>query len=196
MSTTAVSAETQNRSNALSTALSVGAVFTTLGSLGYISMNGLPPREAYIHPVNIVSSIVATIGILILSLALMRWRTALPGWAVITSAAGVWFAGATAVGDWTRAVAAATNTDNELYETLFFESPWIIAGQVPKSLLCLVGFLGLAISGWRQRSIPRSAAIVLGVAGVISIWPPYPPGLILASLALFIIARAGASSRE
>lgn len=196
MSTTVVSDQTQRRDSALSTALSVGAVFSTLGSLGYISMNSLPPREAYIHPVSIVSSIVATIGILILSLALVRWRTTLPGWAVIASAAGIWLAGSSAVAGWTVIVAAATNTDNELFDTLFFESPWVVGGMAPKSLLCLAGFLGLAISGWRQRSIPRFAALVLGLAGIVSIWPPYPPGLILASLALFIIARAGVTSRE
>lgn len=181
--------------SSLSTVTAVGCVLATLGSIAYMSMNGMEPREAFVHPFSIASGMVTTIGILLLSLGLMRWRTTLPGWAVVACAAGFWAAGANAWSLSTVTVAAAVKTTNEEFENLFFESPWVLLELVPKSLLCLVGFLALAITGWRRRSIPRPVAALLGLAGVLSIWPPYPPGLIVASLALFLIARAGMTSR-
>jgi hypothetical protein len=195
MATTAVPSGTRNTSQPLSAAFSMGAVFVTIGSLAFISVNNLPPREAYDHPISIAGGVVATIGILLLSLGLMRWRTTLPGWAVVTSAAGIWFAGPLAWSQSTVIVAAANNTDNQLFDDLFFESPWVFGGMAPKTVLCLIGFLGLAVAGWRQRTIPRPAA-ALGTAGIASVWPPYPPSLILASLAFFLIARTGVTSRE
>lgn len=195
MTTSTSSPAEVSAESSLSTVTAVGCVLATLGSAVYISLNGMEPREAFVHPLGIAAGMVTTVGILLLSLGLMRWRTALPGWAVVASAAGLWAAGATAWNQSTVTVAAAVKTDNELFRDLFFDAPWVLVSMAPKSLLCLVGFLALAISGWRNRSIPRPAAAVLGVAGVLSIWPPYPPGLILASLALFLIARAGMPTR-
>jgi hypothetical protein len=195
MATSTSSAAEVSTESSLSTVTAVGCVLATLGSIVYISLNGLEPREAYAHPLSIVSGAVTTIGIMLLSLALMRSRTTLPGWAVASSAAGLWVAGATAWSSSTVMVAVAVKTDNGLFEKILFNSPWLFVQMGPKSLLCLVGFLALAISGWRNQSISRPAAAALGVAGVLSIWPPYPPGLILASLALFLIARAGMAPR-
>lgn len=191
MSTSTTGAEIRRDSGsvALSVALSLGAVLATVGSLGFISLNSLPPREAYAHPVSIVTCALAAIGCLVLSLALVRWRTTLPAWAVLAAAAGLIFASASAYAQGTFTVAAATKTDNALFDQLFFGSPWVLGGMVPKSLLCLAGFLAMAIVGWRRRSIPRLAAVLLGVAAILSIWPPYPPGVIVASVAIFVIAR-------
>jgi hypothetical protein len=196
MSTLTAPAGTISHSRHLSAAFSVGAVLAVLGSLGFISLNSLPPREAYAHPVGIVTYALAAIGCLILAFGLMRWRTTLPGWAVVASAAGLVFAAASAYAQGTFTVAAAVKTDNELFDQLFFGSPWVLGGMAPKSLLCLAGFLTLAIAGWRQRSIPRSAATLLGVAGILSIWPPYPPGVIAASMAFLIISRGPTEARR
>ena len=66
--------------------------------------------------------------------------------------------------------------------------------SVPKMVLGLVGFIALGLAGWRQRSLPRSSSVLLVLAGVASLWPPYPPGLLLASIALFIASRSMARS--
>ncbi|TDE35704.1 hypothetical protein [Actinomadura sp. 6K520] len=173
-----------------------GPALIVAGSLGFIALNGLPPREAYHHPVNVVASALAAVGCLIVSLALARWRTALPQWAVLASAAGVWFAGAVAWGQATIIVAAAVNTDNATFDGLFFASPWVLGGMAPKSILCLVGFLGLAIAGWRRRSVPRSAAVLFALAALLSLGPPFPPGMIVASLAIVITAWTAEQHRE
>ena len=62
--------------------------------------------------------------------------------------------------------------------------------SVPNMVLCLVGFIALAVAGWRQRSLPRSSSVLLVLAGLVSVFPAYPPGLLLASAALFIASRS------
>lgn len=171
-------------------ALPLGAVLATAGSLGYIAMNGLTPREASLHPVGVAGTMSAALGCLILSLALVQWRTALPRWTILTSAAGIWFAGAVAWSHSTVIVAAATKTSNQEFDDLFFGDPWVLGGMAPKSVLCLIGFLGIALAGWRTHAVPRSAVGLFLLAGVVSMWPPFPPGLILVALALILVARA------
>lgn len=192
MSSSTLRAETTSvSSDGIATALAIGSVLAALGSIAYISMNGLPSREAYLHPVNTVGGIGATIGIVVLALALVRWRrTTLPAWAILCTAAGLvmilpdaWF-GATGIRE------VAGQVDNAEYERLFVDGPWMLAMMVPKAMLCLVGFIALGLAGWRQRSLPRSSSVLLILAGVLSIWPPYPPGLLLASTALFIASRS------
>jgi hypothetical protein len=190
-SSTLAAEDTSVSSNRIATALAVGSVLAALGSVAYMSMTSLPGREAYLHPVNTMGGIGATIGVVVLALTLVRWRTTtLPAWAILCTAAGLamiaphaWFS-ATGV----RAVAG--QVDNAEFERLFFEQPWMLAMMVPKAMLCLVGFIALGLAGWRQRSLPRSSSVLLILAGVLSIWPPYPPGLLLASTALFIASRS------
>lgn len=191
MSATVVSSHVHWQRSALTLVFSLGAAIVIAGSLGYVAMNSLAPREASLHPVGVAGTMLATLGCLALSLALAQWRqTEVPRWAVLTSAAGIWFAGAVAWSHSTVIVAAATKTSNEEFDNLFFADPWVLGGMAPKSVLCLIGFLGIALAGWRTRSTPRSAAALFALAGVVSLWPPFPPGLILASLALVIVARS------
>jgi predicted branched-subunit amino acid permease len=60
----------------------------------------------------------------------------------------------------------------------------------PKILLGLVGFLALAIAGWRRRAISRGACVLLVLTAVVSLLPPYPPTGILAGLAIAWAARS------
>ncbi|MFG2086854.1 hypothetical protein [Spirillospora sp. NPDC048824] len=54
----------------------------------------------------------------------------------------------------------------------------------------------LAIAGWRRRSVPRSAAVLFALAALLSLWPPLPPGMIVASLAIVITAWTAEQPRE
>lgn len=192
MSSSTLRAETTSvSSNGIATALAVGYVLAALGAIAYMGTVGLPPREAGLHPVNTVGAIGATIGVVVLALALVRWRTTtLPAWAILCTAAGLVMIAPHAWFNATGARAVAGQVDNAEYERLFFEQPWMLAMLVPKALLCLVGFIALGLAGWRQRSLPRSSSVLLILAGVLSLWPPYPPGLLLASAALFIASRS------
>jgi hypothetical protein len=182
-------------SNRIATALAIGSVLAALGCLGYISLNGDTPRESFSNPVNTVAGIAATLGAVVLAQTLAKWRTTtLPAWALTVSAAGLvmvaansWFAG-------TGIRAVADHTSNEQFKDLIFEAPWLIAMSVPNMVLCLVGFNAVAVAGWRQRSLPRSSSVLLVLAGLLSVLPAYPPGLLFASAALFIASRSMARS--
>ena len=123
-----------------------------------------------------MAGIAATIGAVVLALTLAKWRTTtLPSWALTVSAAGLvivaansWFAG-------TGIRAIADHTSNEQFKDLIFEAPWLIAMSVPNMVLCLVGFIALAVAGWRQRSLPRSSSVLLVLAGLVSV-PGVPAG--------------------
>jgi hypothetical protein len=192
MSTSTVSPDTTSvSSNQIATALAIGSVLAALGCVGYISLNGGTPRESFSSPVNTVAGIAATIGAVVLALTLAKWRTTtLPAWALTVSAAGLvmvaansWFAG-------TGIRAIADHTSNEQFKDLIFEAPWLIAMSVPNMVLCLVGYIALGVAGWRQRSLPRVSSVLLVLAALVSVFPAYPPGLLLASIALFIASRS------
>ena len=194
-STTTAPPPTRSTDVGLANAFGVGSVLAALGSLGYISLNWMDSsREAYTHPVGIVSSMVATTGIVVLALALARWRTSLPGWAVLTAAAGLVF---TAAGAWffaTGIVAIGEFTDDDLFEEIGTHG-WMVAMWIPKIVLCLIAFATLAITGWRSRTIPRAISVAFGIAAVASLMPVHPPGILLASLGLFLVSRTRPESR-
>ncbi|MGH3715101.1 MAG: hypothetical protein ACRDT4_16805 [Micromonosporaceae bacterium] len=181
-------------SNGIATAFAVGSVLASVGCVAYIAMNGMPPREAYLHPVNSVGAVSATVGVVVLALALARWRTTtLPAWAILCAAAGLVMIAPNAWFDATGVRAVAGQVDNAEFERLFFEEPWILAMLVPKAVLGLVGFIALGLAGWRHQSLPRSSGVLLVLAGVASLWPPYAPGLLLASAAFFVASRSTAT---
>ena len=173
-----------------------GAISAVLGSAGYISQNKPIIEDAYLNPISFAAGVLATIGLLLLTFGLLRWRTTLPGWAVLLSAAGLWFAGWQAIDSITTlpAMVALEEIDTD---TFMGAMTWyVMAAMLVKSVCCLVGFVALGVAGLKQRSIPKAAAIVLILAGVASIIPPYPPGLIGFSVAMLLIARAGVQARD
>ncbi len=179
------------------TTLSVGSVLAALGALSFVAIIIFDPdltnREAFKSPGSIVAGIAATFGLVITMFSLLRWRSPLPNWAILTAAAGTFFAAANAWYVGTVAVAVADATTDTSFEDLG-DSTWFLAGSAPKMLLCLVGFVALGIAGWRQRSIPRGAAALLVLAGLASVVvPPFPPGVLLSSIAFYWIAGSAAS---
>lgn len=185
--------EASNSSDGARTVLAVGGVVGALGALAYISAvvlySDTAPSDAYREPLTIVASVVGTIGALILAYGLVRSTIRAPQWALATAAAGLIFA---AINAWTFGTLLPGIADVVSSETFdeIGESGWVMVSLAPKMVLSLVGFVAIAVSGWRTRSIPRGAAALLVVAGIASLIPPFPPGLVVASLALFWIAQA------
>ncbi|MCI1261498.1 MAG: hypothetical protein LKG20_04305 [Tetrasphaera jenkinsii] len=177
--------------------MSIGAVLSAAGSVGYIAMNFYDgsPRDAYSHPLGIVASFLGAAGALCLALALVRWRTSLPQWAVTGAAVGLIATSANAWYFCTGIVGLADHTSDALFMEIL-TSPWVFVMAAPKMILCLVTFAALAVSGWRDRSIPRLASIVLGVGAVLSLIPPHPPGLLMAALAFFVISRGEVAAKS
>lgn len=171
----------------------LGCVLLTVGSLGYMASGVLTGGEAggagFRHPLNAPASALAALGATILTLTIATWRpTSLPRWATQLAAAGMVFVAAAAWSSATLLVSLArTVTDDETFLAAV-ASPWGLAFLAPKAVL-LVAFLALAVVGWRSGGIPRGASIVLVLAGLLSLWPPFPPGGILTALAFYLISR-------
>ena len=182
----------RTQDNGLQMPLSAGSVLAALGAISFISViifyPDATPREAYKSAGSVAAGVLATCGLVIMVFSLVRWRTSLPAWAVLTAATGMFFTAANAWYFSTAINAAVSVTTDALFEDLG-DSPWFFATLAPKMGLCLVGFVGLAVAGWRQHSIPRSAAVLLALAGMASAaFPAFPPGVLLASIAFYLIA--------
>lgn len=67
-------------------------------------------------------------------------------------------------------------------------SAWGMAFFAPKGVL-LVAFPVLAAAGWRSGALPRAACLALVLAGLLSLWPPFPPAGALTALALYLVSR-------
>jgi hypothetical protein len=193
-SSTVPTKTTSVSSHGTATALAVGSVLTVLGSIAYIALNSGTPRDSFSNPLSTVAGALTTVGAVVLALTLANWRTALPAWALMVAAAGLVIVAANAWFQATGIRAISDHTTDQEFERLIFEARWIFVMHVPKTVLGLVGYVALGVAGWRQRSLPRSSSVLLVLAGVASLWPPYPPGLLLASAALFIASRSAARS--
>ena len=172
--------------------LAAGSVIAALGALVFASVvvlqTGLTSREAFASPISIAGSIIATIGIAIILPALARQRGLGPSWAVTTASAGLLFAAADAWFVGTGIVAVANGTADAQFDDIG-ASAWIVIMAGPKMILCLVGFLALAVTGWRDRSLSRAASVLLPLGALASLLPPFPPGVLLVSVGLILVAR-------
>lgn len=171
-------------------------VAAAIGCAGYIStiflLSDLTVRDAARAPLTITSSLVVAIAFAVLAAGLPTLVSGLrlPRWAGVVAGAGCALVAANAWGTGTLAVhAAGLLTDAQMMQ----ESVWFTLFQAGQSLPCAVGFLALAVAGLRRRAVSRGAGALLLVAGVVSLLPAYPPGALLASLALVWIAG---SSRD
>lgn len=195
---------TRTESPGLRNAFRIGSVLTAIGAASYIALiikdnivsdgHG-SVRAIWSDPVSWVGCIISAIGFLVLAVALLRWRTKLPGWAVVTASLSLIFAAAYAWDSGTATVGMAqVLSDEALGDTA--DTGWFLLWWSPKMLLGLVGFGALAFAGFRTRAISIGASIVLVLAALFAVWPPYPPFGILASLAFFLISRDPVEARD
>jgi hypothetical protein len=180
------------RTTAVAAAL-VGAI----SNAGYIStfifLNGISSKDADTHPFVLTCEILAGLSFVVLALTLpsLASRSRLPGWVLCLTAAGCAFVATNA---WTYGLFMADLsgrlTDAEAAHFQDATSGYLIAFWLPKMVLCGIGLLALAIVGWRRRIVPRPACVLLVLAAIVSGWlVAYPPGALLAALALAWTAR-------
>ena len=105
-----------------------------------------------------------------------------------TASAGLLFTAAIAWFNGTRIVAVANGNTDAQFDDIG-TSAWIVIMAAPKMILGLVGFLALAVTGWRDRSLSRPASILLALGALASLLPPFPPGVLLVSIGLILVAR-------
>jgi hypothetical protein len=178
-----------------STAVVAAAVVGALACLAYFStfflLADASAREAVGSLILVTVNAVAALAFIVLAVQLAgaAFLAALPRQAVVLAAVGVGFVGALA---WALAtlgpVTADAMTDAQFDAAA--DSFGLILAHLPKQVFCLVGFLWLAIAGWRRGAFAKGACIVFGVAGIVSLIPPYPPGALLATVAVVWAARS------
>jgi hypothetical protein len=132
-------------------------------------------REAVGSPVLVTVNAVAALAFIVLAVQL--------------AAVGIGFVGALAWALGTLGPVTANAMTDAQFDAAA-DSFGLILAHLPKQVFCLVGFLWLAIAGWRQGVLAKGACIVFGIAGIVSLIPPYPPGALLATVAVVWAARS------
>ena len=191
--TTTVTTAAPSATRGLSAATALGSVLLAVGSLGYIAAGALsgdgPGRAGYLHPLNAPACLLAAVGATVLALVLAAWRpSGLPTWATQLAAVGMVFTAASAWVSGTLLVGLAETMPDDESFLASSASGWGMAFFLPKAVL-VVAFAALAIVGWRSRALPRVAGVVLVLAGLLSLWPPFPPAGVLTALAFYLISR-------
>lgn len=177
----------------LSRTATVGGVLLAVGSLGYVVagvlVGGEPGRAGYLHPLNAPASASAAAGAALLAGVLARWRP--PGvraWVMWLSALGM---ASLASGAWLSATVLVGLASQAPSDEAFLASGtswWALLFLAPKASL-LVGLTVLVIRGGRRVLGSRVACVLLVLAGLLSLWPPFPPSGVLAGLGLVLVAR-------
>lgn len=148
----------------------------------------LGPPESFLLPAAVIGSGVAAVGLVLLLHFVPRLFATLPGWVLGLVVAAL---AATLVLAWfdaTGVVGIATATDDAVFDEIG-ASAGLLALMAPKSVLGLVGFGALAVVGRRSGVLRTGAAALLGLGALVSLLPPYPPGLLLISAGLLVAGR-------
>lgn len=173
--------------------LAVGSVLALAGAglvFGWAGLRaGDELQDIVTGPGQIIGCAVATVGLVCLVVALPRVLGGFPRWAVTATVAGLVFAVVDAWYNATTGVAVAGQVGEADY-TAVIESLGQFVMLVPKMLLGAAGLLGLALAG---RQVPglvsRPVAVLLGLAALASLVPPFMPGVLLASVAFLLLSR-------
>ncbi|HET7737395.1 MAG TPA: hypothetical protein VFK32_02360 [Tepidiformaceae bacterium] len=190
---TAMPALTPMPYGAARAAVMAGSTLTFFGAITIFAWSFLnwddSTREVVTGPGEFIGCALAAVGGVLLLLALPRVLTGLAPGAVAASIAALAFVLVDAWYNGTVAIAVANQVDDGTYDTII-RSGWAFLFSLPKMLLGLAGFIGLAVSGWRTGLVSRPLAVLLAVGGVASLVPPFMPGILIASIAFFLLARA------
>jgi glucan phosphoethanolaminetransferase (alkaline phosphatase superfamily) len=202
MSTISTHTTTVDRLTATRTAIVAAALVAAISMAAYISMVIFMPdisnKDAATHPLVQTSEILAGLSFVVLAVALpsLAEFSKLPRWALYVAAAGC---ACVATNAWTyglfmgHVVGLFTDAQAEAFQNS--SSGYLTAFLLPKMILCGVGFLALAIVGWRRRAMARPACVLLVLAAIVSgLLGAYPPGAFLAALAIAWTARTAKSS--
>ncbi|MFD0580775.1 hypothetical protein [Dactylosporangium darangshiense] len=199
MSTVTTSAPTEvldRTGSGMRTAVTAAALVGALGSAGYIAglflLAGASNAEAQRAPITIVECLLAGLAYVIVAVTLpgLAGVTRPPRWALSLAAAGAAFVG---VQGWVYGTMVA-NLANVLPEDVFEdagkETFLLNLTLLPSMVLCLAGYVSLAIVGWRRKATSRGASILLILAGLAALLGPFPPVGLLGGLALAWVARS------
>jgi hypothetical protein len=197
LTTSAPAPATLDRSGSgVRTAVTAAALIGALGSGGYVAglflLSGMTSAEAQRAPITIVECMLAGLAYVALAVTLpqLGGLTRLPRWALSLAAAGCAFIAVQAWGFATLIANLAQVLPADTFENAGKETLLMQLFLLPSMLICLVGFVSLAIVGWRRKVMSRGASILLILAGLIALLGPFPPVGLLGGLALAWTARS------
>jgi hypothetical protein len=183
-------------SGPISTAALVAVLSSVAFIAGFALLSDLSQRESTLSPYTLTVNVLTTLSFagLAFSIPSLGRVVDVPRWVINTCAAAC---AAVAAMSWSL-VTIAAHYASQVSDDQFMEfTMYLNIFPAPKMVLGLVGFVALGVYGWRRRSVPRGACVLLILAGVLSLWWAYPPATIFAGLAFGWIAKsADASSSD
>ena len=191
------------RSAGTRTALTAASLVGALASAGYIAglflLSGLSTAEAQSAPLTITECLLAGLAYVVVAVTLpgLAGATRLPRWALSVAAVGCAFIAIQAWSYGTFGADLANRLPSEQFEQLSKDVTFLFQLMfVPMGLICLVGFVALAVVGWRWRAMSRGACVLFVLAGLVSLLGPFPPVGLLAGLAVAWTARSAQPTGE
>jgi hypothetical protein len=175
-----------------------GAVACAGVVASWFLLAGTPQSESVRSPISIVACLIAGLAFAILAATLPglaaetrlpRWSLGLAGLACAFIAVPAWTFG-TLIPHLAGQVTAAQ------YDALGQADLSLLLLYLPAQLLSLVGFITLAVVGWRRRAMSRGACVLLIVAGVAAVIPDFPPVGLLAGVAFAWLARSARADND
>jgi len=150
-------------------------------------------------PVRIVGCLITGLAFAVIAVTLpgLSAATRLPRWTLALAALAAAF---TTVAAWTFGTVLphlAAHVSAAQFDELGHPDFQLVLFSLPMRLLGLVGFIALAVSGWRRRAFSRGAAIVLilaGVAGALTGW--WAAVGLLAGVAMAWVARTAKATQD
>lgn len=197
MSTSTTPAPTDTTAGpATRTAVVAAALVGAVASAGYISgvifSSGMSPAEGQRAPLTVTESLLAGGAYVVLAVSLLGLAAGsrLPRWPLALSAAACAFV---AIQAWTTGTLFAWLA-SELPESQFEaidQGTFLFSLFIyPMGVLCLVGYVSLAIVGWRRQAFSRGASVLLILAGLVALLGPFPPTGLLGAIGLAWVARS------
>jgi hypothetical protein len=169
-----------------------GAVACAAVIASWFLFANLTRADATLEPLSVVGGLIAGAAFAVLAATLPSLSATgrLPRTPLVLAALACAFL---AIPAWTSGTVLphlAAHTTAAQYEQLGHADFRLLLLDLPMIVLGIVGFISLAVAGWRRRAIPRGASVLLILAGLATLMGDFPPAGVLAGLALAWTARS------
>jgi hypothetical protein len=182
------------------TAAGLAAAVASAASIASSVINSdASQAESAQAPVTIVGCLITGLAFAVIAMTLpgLSAATRLPRWSLTLAGLAAAF---TVVSAWTFGTVlphVAGHVSPAQFEELGHPDLLLMLFSLPMQALGLVGFIALAVSGWRRRAFSRGAAVVLilaGVAGALTGW--WAVVGLLAGVAMAWAARTAKATQD
>jgi hypothetical protein len=169
-----------------------GAVACAAVIASWFLFADLSRAAATLEPLSVVGDLIAGAAFAVLAATLTSLSTTarLPRIPLVLAALACAF---TAIAAWTSGTVLphlAAHTTAAQYEQFGHTDFRLLLLDLPMIVLGIIGFVSLAVGGWRRRAMPRGASVLLILAGLATLMGDFPPAGVLAGLALAWTARS------